>query len=303
MKITARSVLLLSAGVALGCDDDFAGPIPIDDINPPPVPEAVVDWIKGNAIPISSAVPTGSFSDLEPLRELIGDARVVALGEATHGTREFFQMKHRLLRFLVQEMGFNVFAMEASMPESVRMDRYVKGAPGDPAELLSGLYFWTWNTEEVLALIEWMRSYNEDPSHASKVKFYGFDMQTPTVATRPFAYWPAAMLPAQFYRDCPLCPQMIKMKSGAVTIQDAAAPCGKHRIVVARPFSLGKYEITRGQFADFVEATAYKTGRWQARPEPALDPAWLPPARRRAGGLRLLRRRQGFCRLGRQAHR
>lgn len=182
MKITARFVLLLTAGVALGCDDDFAGPIPIDEINPPPVPEAVVDWIKGNAIPISSAVPTGSFSDLEPLRELIGDARVVALGEATHGTREFFQMKHRLLRFLVQEMGFNVFAMEASMPESVRIDRYVKGAPGDPAELLSGLYFWTWNTQEVLDMIEWMRQHNQAPGGAPVVSFTGFDMQFPGMA-------------------------------------------------------------------------------------------------------------------------
>ena len=53
-----------------------------------------------------------------PLKKIIGEARIVALGEATHGTHEFFQMKHRMLEFLVEEMGFNTFAMEAAWPAS-----------------------------------------------------------------------------------------------------------------------------------------------------------------------------------------
>lgn len=84
----------------------------------------------------------------------------------------------------------------------------------------------------------------------------------------------AADADAQTYRDCPLCPQMVTMRPDAVTINDPAAPGGKRRVFVKRAFSLGKYEITRGQFADFVEATAYKTGpclhrkngRWQRTP-------------------------------------
>lgn len=182
MQLTGKCLLLLFAASICGCDDGFVGPIPIDEINAPPVPESVVAWLKGNVIPIPSATPTGSFADLEPLKELIGDARVVALGEATHGSREFFLMKHRLVRFLVQEMGFNVFAMEASMPESVRIDRYVNGGPGDPAELLSGLYFWTWNTQEVLDMIAWMRAHNAAPGGAPTVSFTGFDMQFPGMA-------------------------------------------------------------------------------------------------------------------------
>ena len=67
---------------------------------------------------------------------MIGDARVVALGEATHGTREFFLMKHRVLEFLVKELDFNLFAIEATWPEANRVNEYVHTGEGDPAELL-----------------------------------------------------------------------------------------------------------------------------------------------------------------------
>src|SRR6202023_1468651 len=74
------------------------------------------------------------------------------------------------------------FAIEANWPESVAVDDYVLRGTGDPAKALAGLYFWTWNTEEVLDMIRWMRTYNADPSHAHKVRFLGFDMQTTKVA-------------------------------------------------------------------------------------------------------------------------
>ena len=112
-----------------------------------------------------------------PLKDMIGNARIVALGEATHGTHEFFQMKHRMLEFLVEEMGFNTFAMEANAPEANLINDYVHTGKGDPAELLKGMYFWTWDTQEVLDMILWMRAYNENPSHTQKISFYGFDMQ------------------------------------------------------------------------------------------------------------------------------
>ncbi len=136
-------------------------------------------WLHQEAIPFNTTDPTGSLDDLEPLRALIGDARVVSLGEATHGTREFFRMKHRVLRFLVERMGFNAFAIEATWPEANRLDDYVRTGKGDPVVLLSGLYFWTWNTQEVLDMIRWMRSYN---AAGGNVGFYGFDVQTPGMA-------------------------------------------------------------------------------------------------------------------------
>src|SRR5262249_2593711 len=111
----------------------------------------------------------------------------VSLGESTHGTREHFLMKHRLLEFLVREMGFTHFAIEANMTEAFAVNDYVLTGKGNAKEALAGLYFWTWYTEEVLDLIEWMREYNREAK--TKVQFLGFDMQTGTVAlaqTRAF---------------------------------------------------------------------------------------------------------------------
>jgi len=146
--------------------------------------DAVVQWISDEVVRLRTPEAGNGFADMEPLRILVGDARVVALGEATHGTREFFQLKHRMLEFLVSEMGFTVFAIEATMPQSFDVNRYVLEGEGDAAAALAGLGFWTWNTEEVLEQIEWMRSYNADPAHERKVKFYGFDMQSLPRAVR-----------------------------------------------------------------------------------------------------------------------
>jgi erythromycin esterase len=149
-----------------------------------PAPAFVVDWIREHAIAIKTPEAGHGFDDLQPLKKIVGDARLVALGEATHGTREFFQLKHRMLEFLVTEMGFNIFGIEATMPEGYDVNEYVLTGKGDPAKALAGLYFWTWNTEEVLRMIEWMRQYNADPRHTKKVKFYGFDMQSPARAAK-----------------------------------------------------------------------------------------------------------------------
>jgi erythromycin esterase len=146
--------------------------------------EAVTKWFARNAIPLTTVEAEHGFADMKPLEKVIGDARIVALGEATHGTREFFQLKHRMLEFLVTEMGFTAFGIEATMPECFDINDYVLTGDGDPLKALAGQYFWTWDTREVLEMIQWMRRYNADPSHTRKVKFYGFDMQSPARAAR-----------------------------------------------------------------------------------------------------------------------
>ena len=160
---------------------ELDGVVYTDSLVPPFVPnEEQIAWVRDNAIPFGTDDPAAPRDELAPLKELVGDARIVSLGEGTHGTREFFRMKHRIVEFLASEMGFTVFAIEANMPEARRVNDYVLRGEGDAREALDGLYFWTWNTEEVLEMIEWMRDYNA--SGAGRIEFWGFDLQTPTVA-------------------------------------------------------------------------------------------------------------------------
>ncbi|MGD2178895.1 MAG: erythromycin esterase family protein [Anaerolineae bacterium] len=140
------------------------------------IPPQTAAWLQGNAVPFNTAQPGVDLSDPMALKGIIGNARIVALGEATHGTHEFFQMKHRLLEFLVEEMDFTVFAIEAYWAEATLINDYVHTGEGNVAELLANLGYWPWQTQEVFDLIEWMRAYNQIPDHAP-VSFYGFDMQ------------------------------------------------------------------------------------------------------------------------------
>jgi erythromycin esterase len=160
-------------------------------------PIEVLDWIAANQVPLATADPTGDVADLRPLAATIGDARVVALGEATHGTREFFQLKHRMLDYLVAEKGFTVFAFEAGFPEGRDIDDYVIDGDGDAARAVAGLGYWPWSTEEVVDLVEWMRAWNSDPSHTRKVHFVGIDMQVPDRAVRDVLAWLAHVDPPQ----------------------------------------------------------------------------------------------------------
>ena len=144
-----------------------------------PTPAAAGAWLDANTHPFDGAHLSLPHDDLEFLRDLVGDARVVALGENTHGARDFFEMKARILRFLVEEMGFDTFAIEATWPEGLRLDRYVRTGEGDSAVLLAGLYFWTWRTESVLEMIEWMRDHNKA---GGDLGFHGVDMQSPGMA-------------------------------------------------------------------------------------------------------------------------
>lgn len=137
-------------------------------------------WLKAHAVRFATDDPAADPADLAPLKAAVGDATVVGLGEGTHGTREHFRMKHRLTEFLVRQKGFTHFLIEANGPETERVNAYVLGGPGDAKAVVAGMLFWTWNTEEVVALVEWLRGYNK--TAAAKVQFLGFDMQTGELA-------------------------------------------------------------------------------------------------------------------------
>lgn len=164
-----RSNYVLSARAPTNLDFEGATAAPLD--------AGAVSWLKANAVPLSTVDPTVDLGDLAPLGAMIGRARLVGFGEGTHGTHEFQLMKHRVLEYLVRQQDFTAFALEASWPEANALDRYVRTGAGEPAVLLANLYFWTWNTQEVLDMIRWMRAYNAGVSPDRQVGFYGFDMQ------------------------------------------------------------------------------------------------------------------------------
>ncbi|MET9376328.1 erythromycin esterase family protein [Streptomyces sp. NPDC002992] len=117
---------------------------------------------------------------MDGLREFgaaLAGVRVVGLGESTHGTAEFFRLKHRLIEFLVVEHGFRTVAMEASASAAPAVDAYVRRGEGEGAAVLAGLGFWTWRTREVLDLVEWMRAYNRGRPADDQVGFAGIDPQ------------------------------------------------------------------------------------------------------------------------------
>lgn len=155
---------------------------PPDWLSEAPAPAEVVAWLKTNAIALETVEPGSAFADMAPLKARLKDARVVAMGEATHGTREFSRFKHQMFQFLVEELGFTVIGVEGNWPESLKVNEYVLDGKGDPRAALAAIYFPMWQTEEVLEMIRWMRQYNQDAAHTRKLKFYGFDMQAPQVA-------------------------------------------------------------------------------------------------------------------------
>ncbi|MFI5618565.1 erythromycin esterase family protein [Streptomyces sp. NPDC051567] len=142
----------------------------------PPEPRALLA-MEGAVQPLRTAEPYGDLSDLRPFGHMVANARVVGMGEATHSSHEFFTMKHRVLRYLVENKGFRAFALETSWSSGLRLDEYVLTGEGDPRQVMreefQGAYAW-WNTEEYLALVEWMRAYNiRHP--ADPVRFVGDD--------------------------------------------------------------------------------------------------------------------------------
>lgn len=164
-----------------------------------PTPEALAT-LRRHTVPLRSVTAGSGFEDIKALDPLFEGARVIALGEATHGTREFFQLKHRLLEYLVATHGFRIFAIEATQPEAFEINDYILTGKGDPRKALAGLYFWTWDTEEVLALIAWMRSWNAAHPKEAKLKFYGIDMQHPVRAAQLVTAYLKASAPTLLQR-------------------------------------------------------------------------------------------------------
>ncbi|MCD4690459.1 erythromycin esterase family protein [bacterium] len=163
------TILLVATTLGVGWDISAGSPGP-----------TFAEWVAAHGAPIATIDPGGDSGDLEPLRRIVGDARVVCFGESRHDASEQFRLKHRMIRFLVEEMGFSVIVFEESVAHAQTVDAYIQGGEADAAAILGDLCNWfAWDTREVLELVEWMRAYNADPAHEPKLRFFGVDCTAP----------------------------------------------------------------------------------------------------------------------------
>jgi erythromycin esterase-like protein len=128
----------------------------------------------------NAAVPlAGAGADFDPLLDRIGNARFVLLGEASHGTHEFYHARAEITKRLVTEKGFNVVAWEADWPDTLRINRFIQGRSGDQTALHSLDGFkrfpvWMWRNTDIVELVAWLREFNQDKR--KKVGVYGLDL-------------------------------------------------------------------------------------------------------------------------------
>jgi len=117
-------------------------------------------------------------ADLDPLLRRIGGARVVLLGEATHGTSEFYRMRARISRELIERKGFSFIAIEGDWPDAARIDHYVRHAETPPSEWTAFARFpvWMWRNREVREFVDWLRAHNAGAAADRRVAFHGLDL-------------------------------------------------------------------------------------------------------------------------------
>ena len=117
-------------------------------------------------------------ANLDPLMERIGDARIVLLGEATHGSSEFYRMRARISRELITRKNFSFVAIEGDWPDAARVDHYVRHFeyPASEWQAFARFPMWMWRNEEVREFVEWLRSHNAHAESDKRVAFHGLDL-------------------------------------------------------------------------------------------------------------------------------
>jgi protein-L-isoaspartate(D-aspartate) O-methyltransferase len=134
----------------------------------------IVSAIAASSEPFDSI---GS-ADLGPLLERIGDAKIVLLGEATHGTSEFYRMRERISQELIARKGFRFVAIEGDWPDAARLDHYVRHFEYPPSEWTAFARFptWMWRNNEVRSFVDWLHAHNSGRKPANRVAIYGLDL-------------------------------------------------------------------------------------------------------------------------------
>src|SRR5512133_3679988 len=136
----------------------------------------LLDGLRRHLLPLA-----GSAHEYDPLLRMIGKARFALLGEASHGTHDFYRERIAITKRLVTEQGFTAIAVEADWPDAWRVNRYVRGLSEDrdADAALSGFKrfpAWMWRNTEVRDFLEWLREFNTGRGRQVQVGFYGLDL-------------------------------------------------------------------------------------------------------------------------------
>lgn len=167
LTLSPRALRSLSLALLLGVAG-LAGPAVADNGDP----------VSPGVWRLSGSDPDLPTDDLKPLGKLIGNAPVVALGESIHTSGGFYEMKHRLFRYLVEEQGFRVFAFENPWIKADLANQYVQTCQGTPEDAVGQLLLY-WQGFEVRDLLQWMCEWNQaHPKEKDRVHFFGFDIQS-----------------------------------------------------------------------------------------------------------------------------
>lgn len=150
----------------------------------PGVDPSVVAGIERLAVPIEGVDPDTSGGTVAAVTDVLADARIVGMGEATHGTWEFQALRHRLVRSLVANNGLRAVAFEDNFASLRPADQYVRHGQGDLDAAMDAFGDYVFHTAEVRRMLGWLRSYNQGLPTDERVGVYGLDMQTAGDAAR-----------------------------------------------------------------------------------------------------------------------
>jgi erythromycin esterase len=248
---------------------------------PRPSDAEIKAFLDEAALPLATLQPGKGTSDLAPLKKMIGDAHIVAIGEAVHGASEYWLLRHRLIEYLTAELGFTTVALEAGWSDAIALDDYITTGRGDPVKGLAALYGWYPNTEETLAMMRWMQRYNRDPAHTKKLRFRGCDVYDIGHAVPAVAAYLDKVEPSLASRARDVLAPVAEISAEGTYPRLSSAEQEQTRQGIRD--ILASFEANRAKWSARTSESAWATARQHARMVQRIEAVYLDPSKRDRG--------------------
>jgi protein-L-isoaspartate(D-aspartate) O-methyltransferase len=240
----------------LGREPSSAPAVPPSAIRPASLPEVMAQ----GAQPFDDV----DSADLGPLLRRIGDARLVLLGEASHGTSEFYRMRARITQALIEEKGFAFVAVEADWPDAAEIDAYVRHHPGDRPRRKPFQRFprWMWANTDVMAFVHWLREFNEHAGSrgpGNMAGFHGIDLYSMYASAEAVLRYlddidPVAARVARDRYECLMPWQNDPLLYGRAVLTGSFAACEDEVVAMLNDLLRKRIEYVRRDGARFADA-------------------------------------------------